>query len=78
MYTSGVGCWEWGGCGYVVLGNIPSTQFCCEPKTALKNSVLKKKWQAYTFSKHEKEPLFLSSNGGISWMKMKEQDRWEI
>ena len=40
--------------------------FCCEPKTALKNSVLKKKWQAYTFSKHEKEPLFLSSNGGIS------------
>ena len=31
-----------------------------------------------TFSKHEEEPLFLSSNGGISWMKMKEQDRWEI
>ena len=43
-----------------------SSQFCCEPKTALKNSVLKKKWQAYTFSKHEEEPLFLSSNGGIS------------
>ena len=59
MYTSGVGCWEWGGCGYVVLGNTPSTQFCCEPKTALKNSVLKKKvaslyvfktWKGTSFS----------------------------
>lgn len=36
-------------------GNIPSAQFCFEPKTALKNSLLRKMTSIY-ISKHE-EPL---------------------
>ena len=43
------------------LISVPSSQFCCEPKTSLKDEVFKKKKLSFTFELETPSPKAYSS-----------------
>lgn len=61
MYLSGTECWQWGSLsmwGQVVYGNSPiSMQFCCGPKSPLKNKIYLKKREGKNHCSHQRERI---------------------
>lgn len=64
------------GCIYVgvrgIWRNQCTSQFCCDPKTSLKNSLFKnwkkKSWQEQILNKRERKPAFRAKDEPVLWL----------